>query len=111
MSDPLTAHLPLTTEVCGECGGVYGIATRYYDKKRETGGFWTCPYCKVSWGFAISKNTKLRASLEQRDRQLADERSAHRRERERHRQTEKRRQAQKAATTRLRNKQEPRDDD
>lgn len=111
MSDPLTVSLPLTTEVCGECGGIYAIATRYHSRKREKGGYWTCPYCKTSWGFGKSKNEQLREQLQAADRRLADERSAHRREREEHHRTEKRRQAQKAATTRLRRKQEERRDE
>ena len=38
--------------ICGECGGTYALAKRYVDKKREHGGFWTCPYCKCGWGFS-----------------------------------------------------------
>lgn len=50
---------------CGMCGGTYALSTCYVNKKREHGGFWTCPYCKCSWGYSkdISDVQKLKDQL------------------------------------------------
>jgi uncharacterized Zn-finger protein len=71
---------------CGQCGGVYALQKAYHDKKRQEGGFWTCPYCKAGWGYAKegSENwrlqrdkEKLESSLRAKDDLLAVERARH----------------------------------
>lgn len=49
---------------CGECGGTYAINARYARQKKEDGGSWTCPYCKVGWGFVKSAIDELKEQLE-----------------------------------------------
>lgn len=46
---------------CGECGGVYAVNRNYFRQRQEQGGYWNCPYCRVSWGF--SKNDSEVARL------------------------------------------------
>lgn len=55
---------------CGECGGQYALGKRYVEKKREQGGFWTCPYCACSWGYSKSgtENARLKRELEEQRR-------------------------------------------
>ncbi len=62
---------------CGCCGGTYAINERYRLKQYEEGGSWTCPYCKVGWGYSNNnENAKLKRQLkeeqERKDRALAE---------------------------------------
>lgn len=64
----------LTTVNCGECGGVYAVNSRFHTQRREKGGYWTCPYCKTSWGFNPdgAENARLKKELQaEKDRKLA----------------------------------------
>ncbi len=57
------------TTVSCSCGGVYALPERYVEKKREVGGSWTCPYCKVGWGYSG------KSQIEELSRELARERA------------------------------------
>ena len=89
----------LTRVQCGECCGVYAISDRYYKKKQELGGFWTCPYCKCGWGFPIetSELEREKAKAKRANDFLA-------REQARHDQTKMSLRAHIAAKTRLKNR-------
>lgn len=50
---------------CGQCGGTYALNGRFVRERVERGGFWNCPYCKTSWGYNESENSKLKKELEQ----------------------------------------------
>lgn len=54
----------LTQITCGECSGTYAISERYRQQRYQEGKSWTCPYCRVSWGYAQGENAKLKADLE-----------------------------------------------
>ena len=55
----------LTEINCGECGGTYAINERYRQQKYQKGETWSCPYCRVSWGYSgNSENEKLRRELQ-----------------------------------------------
>ena len=54
----ITEFVTLTQINCGECGGTYAINERYRQQKQENKGSWTCPYCKVGWGY---QNTETEA--------------------------------------------------
>lgn len=60
----LAVTVALTEINCGECGGTYAINERYRQQKQQTSGFWNCPYCKCSWGFAKGENAELREQVE-----------------------------------------------
>lgn len=89
----------LHTVTCGLCAGTYALAQRYVDIKERDGGFWNCPYCRCSWGYPKERSTvqKLQAKLdaEQTRRQRAEEAAEN---------AENRRRAQKAATSRMKNR-------
>lgn len=57
----------LTTINCGCCGGTYAINETYREKAYKASSSWTCPYCKVGWGYA-AKN----GETEQLKKKLAD---------------------------------------
>ena len=58
---------------CGECGGSYAINLLYYDQCRANSRSWTCPYCKVGWGFSNQKTRAQRLEEELRwERQKKD---------------------------------------
>lgn len=101
MSQILTFGVQLTTVSC-ECGGIYAINERYRREKQESGGTWTCPYCKISWGFVKSKLDKAKEQLAERDRQLVAERSRHDQTQAALRTEEKRTRAYKGQAGRLR---------
>lgn len=84
---------------CGECGGAYALNARYVQQRREEGGFWNCPYCQCNWGFPRngSELARLKRKLEYTE---ADAMAA----REQRDRNERRRRAEKAAKTRLRNR-------
>lgn len=101
-----TATRELTVIDCGECGGSYAISEPYREKKQETGGFWTCPYCKCGWGYSEDKTDLAKAKEAQRKAEQSRDYAwqAAREEREKHGHTERRRRAEKAAKTRLKNR-------
>lgn len=69
----LNLQVELHSIDCGSCGGTYAINERYRQKCYEDGASWTCPYCKVSWGYSTGENAKLRKQLaeEKRLKELA----------------------------------------
>ncbi len=87
----------LTTIDCGECGGTYAIQERYRAQKQQAGGTWNCPYCKTSWGFVLSENEKLK-------KRLAAAQAAHDQTKAALDDTKRSLTAQKAATTRFKNR-------
>lgn len=94
-----TATIDLTRVTCGKCGGTYALAARYVRDKSDRGGFWTCPYCKCSWGYPRNG-----CELERTKRQLANERARHDQTRADRDHIEARRRGEKAAKTRLQRK-------
>ncbi len=74
MNKTLEVLTTLITINCGECGGVYAVSQRFYDKCREKGGDWHCPYpeCRTGWGFSgRGENAKLKDQLEKANRRAA----------------------------------------
>ncbi len=67
MGQALQVSITLTEMNCGECGGTYAINERYRQQKYDKSGFWTCPYCKCSWGYEKSQIKKLE---EERDAEI-----------------------------------------
>lgn len=66
----------LKTIECGCCGGVYAISKRFYEKCRENGESWKCPYpdCNVGWGFAGNgEKDRLKKELERTRQRLTNE--------------------------------------
>ena len=101
----ISESVELTAISCGECGGTYAINERYRAQKQQKGGYWTCPYCKCSWGFGDqSENARLKRELEaERKRtQWAQQEARNQRSRADH--AEYRERAQKAAKTRIKNR-------
>ncbi len=47
----INVEVSLTQITCGGCGGVYAIAERYRAHCLEHARSWTCPYCKIGWGY------------------------------------------------------------
>lgn len=88
----------LTEINCGECGGTYAINERYRQQKYQKGESWTCPYCKTGWGYSgNSENEKLK-------RELAAERDRKERALSEANSLRASLTAQKAQTTRYRNR-------
>ena len=84
---------------CGECGGVYAISERFRRQKQEHGGYWTCPYCKRSWGYSIGVS-----DLQEARNKAKNARNMLAAEKARHDQTKMTLRAHKAAKTRLKNR-------
>lgn len=98
MGAQIQVAVTLTEINCGCCGGTYAINERYREKQYQDGGCWTCPYCKVSWGYSNnSENAKLKRELDaerqRKERALAEANSLR-----------ASLSAQKAQTTKLRNR-------
>ncbi len=101
----IDVEVSLTEVNCGKCGGVYAINERLRQQREEEGGGWYCPYCRVGWGyFNDNENARLKKELEQQKKRIEWARNAERIAKERAEEAERRRVAQKAATTRLRNR-------
>ena len=81
----------LTVIQCGECGGSYAICENYRNQKHTHGGYWTCPYCKASWGYGKSALSRMEAKLASEQRT-----SEHLRDLKRSEEREKERQARRA---------------
>lgn len=86
---------------CGECAGVYAIAEKYRKQKWQEGGFWHCPYCQCSWGYATSEITRLKRTIVDQESFATRQRAAHDQTRAALRETERRRRAEKGAKTKL----------
>lgn len=96
MIDQIDVTTALSVVHCGECGGTYAILKRYKERKKEQGGFWTCPYCKTGWGYR-TENTDLEIARQEAkwaNNRLATEKASHD-------QTKASLRAHKAAKTRL----------
>ena len=94
----INVEVELTEINCGECGGTYAINERYRLQAYQKGTSWTCPYCQVGWGYrGNSENDKLKRQLEKerKRREWAEQETKN---------TENRLRAQKAATTRIKNR-------
>ena len=89
---------------CGECGGVYAMNQRYVKQKSDKGGYWTCPYCKCSWGYGESEIQRLDKQLKQAQKQKEWAEQSIKIERELRHKAELRERGQKAAKTRIKNR-------
>ena len=98
------ATVSLTRITCGGCGGVYAIAERYRVEKYDLGGFWNCPYCRISWGYGKSENGRLKEQVQQEQARLARERAQHDQTKAALLTKEHERRAAVGLTTRLRNR-------
>lgn len=92
-----TVSVVLAEINCGKCGGVYAISERYRQHKYDRGGTWHCPYCQTSWGYTESEVQRLERALEAKRRREANL------EAELKRSTDML-VAQRAATTRMKNR-------
>ena len=64
MSTTYDVSTTLRTISCS-CGGVYAITVAHHQQCRQEGTSWTCPYCRVGWGFVgNSENERLKRELE-----------------------------------------------
>ena len=99
MTKTLKLTVTFTEVACGECGGIYALAARYYEQQRVNGGFWNCPYCRCRWGFSkkASELELAKADAKWQSSMLANERA-------RHDQTRASLVGHKAAKTRLKNR-------
>jgi len=59
----INLEVELTPINCGECGATYAINERYRRQREEKSGFWHCPYCQTSWGYAGGENARLKKEL------------------------------------------------
>ncbi len=105
------SHIALSTDLstveCGECGGVYAIAANYKRIRQERGGYWTCPYCKCSWGYGETEIGRLRDQLaRERSNAEAAQRNAQI-QRDRACSAERRASAYKGVVTRTKNRVAP----
>lgn len=100
----ISVDVELTTMNCGECGGTYAINERYRRQKYEKGGYWNCPYCQCSWGYGESEVARLRKDLDREKTRRSWAEQNLESAREDAEIAERRRVAQKAATTRLKNR-------
>ena len=74
----MNVTVELTKMECGCCSGVYAISERFREKCYEEGKSWTCPYCKVGWGYENNnslkiKNEKTIAALRKENKDLKDQ--------------------------------------
>lgn len=79
MGQVLSLAVSLTSEDCGNCGGVFAVNTTYRQRCYDTGkGTFACPYCKTDWGWTGRGRLQvvegeLRAERERLQRALARE--------------------------------------
>ena len=77
--DPVIVSITLVEINCGCCGGTYAINKRYKEKCAEDGSSWTCPYCKVGWGYSgkgRAQQLEKQLEAERKARQEAESRAA-----------------------------------
>jgi hypothetical protein len=95
----------LTQINCGECGGTYAINERYREQQYQKGGTWTCPYCKVGWGYSHdNENSRLKGRLAEAEARERAERERKDRALSEANQLRYSLRSQKASTTRIRNR-------
>lgn len=104
MATTFFTNTQLTTINCGQCGGTYAIQERYRQEKKEAGGSWNCPYCKIGWGFGGGENARLKKQLEKERQRTILERQQHDQTRAELEHTELRRRAAQGQTTRIKNR-------
>ena len=99
-------NVTLKTVNCGECGGTYAIDGRYHQQRSEKGGYWTCPYCKTSWGFDQhgSELARLKRKLEFQEAETERQRSRCRQSEADHERTQRRLSATQGVLTRTKNR-------
>lgn len=73
MGQPIPITITLTEISCGCCGGVYAINESYRSRAYDHGESWTCPYCKVGWGYSG------KGALQIAEKALKEERERHQR--------------------------------
>lgn len=101
----ISVDVTLTEVNCGNCGGTYAINESYRQLKAQEGGSWNCPYCQCGWGYSNNnENSRLKKELEQERKRKEWALQDAKYQREQAEEAERRRIAQKAATTRLRNR-------
>lgn len=59
----IAATTKLETVNCS-CGGTYAISQSTYNKCRESGGNWHCPYCRGSISFGESTVDELKKKID-----------------------------------------------
>jgi hypothetical protein len=107
VAEKTVVHVTLVPVTCCSCGGVYGLSERYQRERYEKGGTWHCPYCEVATHYRTSEVERLKSELartkqraEHREAALQDESKFYQ---DRAARNEKRRRAEKAAKTRIKN--------
>ncbi len=98
------AVVVILTEIdCGRCGGTYAINERFRQQCWQEGTSWTCPYCKVSWGYAHdNENSRLKRALEAEKQRKDAALARANEEAQRRAKVEHRLRAQKGLATKLR---------
>lgn len=97
MNTTFTEKITLIKKTCLSCSGVFAINEDWYERRCKDGGCWRCPYCGTSWFRTETDNIRLERELKEAEKKLASERA-------RHDQTKASLSAQKAVTTRLKNR-------
>jgi hypothetical protein len=49
---------------CHKCGGVYALTENFDEQRKNDGGSWSCPYCKVSTVYCESSVQRLQKQLD-----------------------------------------------
>lgn len=90
---------------CKTCGALATCPEELYNERRKSGGFNFCPNGH-QWGWTKEKSEdeQIRRERDRLKQQIAEKDDAIKRERENRQSTERQLVAQKAATTRLRNR-------
>jgi len=104
MSQVFAASTRLLVENCGKCGGVYALNEQFLLQAQERGGGWKCPYCGTGWSYTETQVMKLQKELEKKTKQLLSETARHDQTRTELQHTERRRRAEKANVTKLKNR-------
>lgn len=94
----------LNTILCGECGGVYAISEKYRQTKQQDGGYWSCPYCKCTWGYGESEIDRLKKEMESEKKRTEWAKQDAKNQRERAETAEAKERGQRAAKTRIKNR-------
>lgn len=83
MSTTFVVNTNLTTVNCGGCGGTYAIQERYRQECYQEGKSWTCPYCRIYWGYEEGETDKLKkqvANLIEQNQRISQNRDYHQKE-------------------------------
>lgn len=74
MSRLVHVGLDMEVEVCGSCGGSYGLPKGFLDRKRSDKKKWFCPFCGTTWRYRRGTEDELRDELaRERKRREAEE--------------------------------------